>query len=201
MISTTAEIIEEARQGLMFILVDDEARENEGDIIITAEDVTPDAIAFMAKEASGLICLALAPQIVERLGLTPIGKGETRFGTAFVTPIGARAGITTGISAADRAHTMQVAVNGTPADIVTPGHVFPLRAREGGVLERPGHTEAAVDIARLAGKKPAAALCEVMNADGTMARLPELTAFAKKHGLKIGTIADLVSYLEKEKAA
>jgi 3,4-dihydroxy 2-butanone 4-phosphate synthase/GTP cyclohydrolase II len=202
MISSPEDIIDEARQGRMFILVDDENRENEGDIIIPAECAAPAAIAFMAKQASGLICLALDEAIVERLGLTPVGAGETRFGTAFMTPIGAREGITTGISAADRARTVEAAIadDAGPRNIVTPGHVFPLRARSGGVLARAGHTEAAVDIARLAGLKPAAVLCEIMNEDGTMARLPELIAFARRHGLKIGAIADLIKYRRKEAA-
>jgi 3,4-dihydroxy 2-butanone 4-phosphate synthase/GTP cyclohydrolase II len=202
MISPTEDIIAEARAGRMFILVDDESRENEGDIIIPAERAAPAHIAFMAKQASGLICLALDGAIVDRLGLKPVGAGETRFGTAFVTPIGARTGMTTGISAADRARTVAAAIadGASPFDIVTPGHVFPLRARDGGVLERAGHTEAAVDIARLAGFKPAAVLCEVMNENGSMARLPDLTVFAQRHGLKIGTVADLIKYRRSEAA-
>jgi 3,4-dihydroxy 2-butanone 4-phosphate synthase/GTP cyclohydrolase II len=198
MIASTEEIIAEARQGRMFILTDAETRENEGDLILSAQHVTPEAIAFMAREGRGLICLALDGTLVDKLELPLIGDG-VKLGTAFTLPIEAREGVTTGISAADRARTIRVATaSGASAkDITTPGHVFPLRARDGGVLARAGHTEAAVDIARLAGHVPAGVICEVMNDDGTMARMPELLLFAKKHGLKIGTIADLITYRKK----
>jgi len=198
MISSTEEIIAEARQGRMFILTDAEARENEGDLILPAQHVTPEAIAFMAREGRGLICLALDSALVDKLELPLIGAGA-KLGTAFTMPIEAREGVTTGISAADRARTIQAATapNASANDITTPGHVFPLRARDGGVLERAGHTEAAVDIARLASLIPAGVICEIMNDDGTMARLPDLILFAKKHGLKIGTIADLITYRKK----
>jgi 3,4-dihydroxy 2-butanone 4-phosphate synthase/GTP cyclohydrolase II len=191
------ELIEEARNGRMFILVDDEDRENEGDLVIPAQFATPDAINFMARHARGLICLAMTQQRVEALGLPLMSQSNgTRHQTAFTVSIEAREGVTTGISAADRAHTIAVAVN--PAngrdDIVTPGHIFPLMAREGGALVRAGHTEAAVDIARLAGLSPAGVICEIMNDDGTMARLPDLVAFAQLHNLKLGTIADLIGH-------
>jgi len=191
------EIIAEARQGRMFILVDNEDRENEGDLIIPAEKATADAINFMAKYARGLICLAMEAQRVEDLGLPLMpSRNQSRFETAFTVSIEAKEGVTTGISAYDRAHTVATAIN--PAlgktDIVTPGHVFPLRAREGGVLVRAGHTEAATDIARLAGLNPSGVICEIMNDDGSMARRPDLIHFAQKHGLKIGTIADLIAY-------
>jgi 3,4-dihydroxy 2-butanone 4-phosphate synthase/GTP cyclohydrolase II len=182
----------------MFILTDAEARENEGDLILPAQHVTPEAIAFMAREGRGLICLALDGALVDKLELPLIGEGA-KLGTAFTLPIEAREGVTTGISAADRARTIRVATApaASPKDITTPGHVFPLRARDGGVLTRPGHTEAAVDIALLAGLVPAGVICEIMNDNGTMARLPDLVLFAKKHGLKIGTIADLITYRKK----
>ena len=191
------EIIEEARNGRMFILVDDEDRENEGDLIIPAQMATPDAINFMATHGRGLICLALAKQRVEELGLDLMSrKNATRHETAFTVAIEAREGVTTGISAADRARTISVAIDSSKGedDIVTPGHVFPLVAREGGVLVRAGHTEAAVDISRLAGLNPSGAICEIMNDDGTMARFDQLIVFARKHGLKIGTIRDLIAY-------
>jgi len=196
-ISPTAELIEEARRGRMFILVDDEDRENEGDLVIPAQFATPDAINFMARYARGLICLALTPQRVAQLGLPLMAQSNgTRHQTAFTVSIEARDGVTTGISAADRARTIAVAINPELGreHLVTPGHVFPLVAREGGVLVRAGHTEAAVDIARLAGLIPAGVICEIMNDDGTMARMPDLVAFAKQHGLKLGTIADLIAY-------
>jgi 3,4-dihydroxy 2-butanone 4-phosphate synthase/GTP cyclohydrolase II len=191
------DIIEEARKGRMFILVDDEDRENEGDLVIPAQWATPDAINFMAKHARGLICLALTRERVEQLGLSLMAQNNgTRHQTAFTVSIEAREGVTTGISAADRARTVAVAIDPScgPQDIVSPGHVFPLVARDGGVLERTGHTEAAVDLARLAGLTPAGVICEIMNDDGTMARRNDLITFAQRHGLKIGTIADLIAY-------
>jgi 3,4-dihydroxy 2-butanone 4-phosphate synthase / GTP cyclohydrolase II len=191
------DIIEEARKGRMFILVDDEDRENEGDLVIPAQWATPETINFMAKHARGLICLALTRERVEQLGLALMAQNNgTRHQTAFTVSIEAREGVTTGISAADRARTVAVAIDPScgPKDIVTPGHVFPLVARDGGTLERTGHTEAAVDLARLAGLTPAGVICEIMNDDGTMARRNDLIAFAQKHNLKIGTISDLIAY-------
>ncbi len=194
---TAQELIEEARAGRMFVLVDDEDRENEGDLVIPAQFATPDAINFMDRHARGLICLALTRARVEQLGLPLMSRSNsTRHHTAFTVSIEARDGVTTGISAADRALTVGVAINpeSGPDRIVTPGHVFPLVAREGGTLVRAGHTEAAVDIARLAGLTPAGVICEIMNDDGTMARLPDLVAFAQHHNLKLGTIADLIGH-------
>jgi 3,4-dihydroxy 2-butanone 4-phosphate synthase/GTP cyclohydrolase II len=191
------DIIEEARRGRMFILVDDEDRENEGDLVIPAQCATAEAINFMAKHARGLICLALTRERVEQLGLALMAQNNgTRHQTAFTVSIEAREGVTTGISAADRARTVAVAIDPScgPQDIVSPGHVFPLVARDGGVLERTGHTEAAVDLARLAGLTPAGVICEIMNDDGTMARRNDLIAFAQRHNLKIGTISDLIAY-------
>jgi 3,4-dihydroxy 2-butanone 4-phosphate synthase / GTP cyclohydrolase II len=196
-ISSAADIIEEARAGRIFILVDDEDRENEGDLVIPAQFATPDAINFMAKHARGLICLAMTKNRCERLGLPLMSQANgSRHETAFTVSIEAREGVTTGISAADRARTIAVAINSELGreDIVTPGHVFPLMAREGGTLVRAGHTEAAVDIARLAGLTPAGVICEIMNDDGTMARLPDLVAFAQRHNIKLGTIADLIGH-------
>jgi 3,4-dihydroxy 2-butanone 4-phosphate synthase/GTP cyclohydrolase II len=196
-ISPTEEIIEEARQGRIYILVDAEDRENEGDLVIPAQFATPDKVNFMAKNGRGLICLALTGERAKALALEPMSpRNQTRHQTAFTVSIEAREGISTGISAHDRAHTIAVAIDPTKtaADIVSPGHVFPLVAREGGVLFRTGHTEASVDIARLAGLLPAAVICEIMNDDGTMARLPDLIAFAQRHGLKVGTISDLIGY-------
>ena len=196
-ISPTEEIIAEARAGRMFVLIDDEDRENEGDVVIPAQFADAEAINFMAKHARGLICLALTKERVEALGLPLMARANgTRHQTAFTVSIEAREGVTTGISAADRARTIAVAIDPAkgPSDIVTPGHVFPLMAREGGTLVRAGHTEAAVDIARLAGLNPSGVICEVMNDDGTMARLPDLVGFAQRHGLKLGTIADLIAY-------
>ncbi len=196
-ISSVEEIIEDARNGRMFILVDHEDRENEGDLVIPAQMATPQAVNFMAMHGRGLICLALPGARIDALGLPLMSaKNSSRHETAFTLSIEAREGVTTGISAHDRAHTITVAIDPTKgaADIATPGHVFPLRAREGGVLVRAGHTEAAVDIARLAGLNPSGVICEIMNEDGSMARLPELIAFAQKHGLKIGTISDLIAY-------
>ena len=194
------QLIDEARNGRMFILVDDEDRENEGDLVIPAQMATPDAINFMATHGRGLICLALTPQRVETLGLSPMSHtNRTRHGTAFTVSIEAREGVTTGISAADRARTISVAIDAskTAEDIVTPGHIFPLVAREGGVLVRAGHTEASVDIARLAGLNPSGVICEIMNENGSMARLDELIRFGRQHGLKIGTIRDLIAYRRK----
>ncbi|MBS0519197.1 MAG: 3,4-dihydroxy-2-butanone-4-phosphate synthase [Proteobacteria bacterium] len=191
------DIIEEARKGRMFILVDDEDRENEGDLVVPAQFASAEAINFMAKHARGLICLALTRERVEQLGLSLMAQNNgTRHQTAFTVSIEAREGVTTGISAADRARTVAVAIDPScgPQDIVTPGHVFPLVAREGGTLERTGHTEAAVDLARLAGLTPAGVICEIMNDDGTMARRNDLITFAQRHGLKIGTISDLIAY-------
>jgi 3,4-dihydroxy 2-butanone 4-phosphate synthase / GTP cyclohydrolase II len=191
------EIIEEARNGRMFILVDDEDRENEGDLIIPAQMATPDAINFMATNGRGLICLTLPKARVDALGLDLMSRANgTRHETAFTTSIEARTGVTTGISAADRARTVSVAIDAsmTKDDIVTPGHVFPLIARDGGVLVRAGHTEAAVDISRLAGLNPSGVICEIMKDDGTMARMDDLVSFARLHGLKMGTIRDLIAY-------
>ncbi len=196
-ISSVEEIIEDARNGKMFILVDHEDRENEGDLVIPAQWATPDVINFMATHGRGLICLALTSQRIEELGLELMStNNSSRHETAFTVSIEAREGVTTGISAADRARTVSVAIDGTKGaqDIATPGHVFPLRAKDGGVLVRAGHTEAAVDVSRLAGLSAAGVICEIMNDDGTMARLPELVAFAQRHGLKIGTISDLIAY-------
>ncbi|MCP5361572.1 MAG: 3,4-dihydroxy-2-butanone-4-phosphate synthase [Hyphomicrobiales bacterium] len=200
-LSSIPEIIEEARQGRMFILIDDENRENEGDLVIPAEKADAHAINFMAKHGRGLICLALTGERVEQLGLPLMSRHNgTRHQTAFTVSIEAREGVTTGISAADRARTVQVAINPDchAGDITTPGHIFPLVAREGGVLVRAGHTEAAVDIARMAGMNPSGVICEIMNDDGTMARLPDLINFARKHQLKIGTIADLIAWRRKQ---
>ena len=196
-LSSIDELIEESRNGRMFILVDDEDRENEGDLVIPAQFATPDAINFMARHARGLICLALTRQRVEQLGLTLMSRHNgTRHQTAFTVSIEAAEGVTTGISAHDRAHTVAVAINPERGreHIVTPGHVFPLVAREGGTLVRAGHTEASVDIARKAGLNPSAVICEIMNDDGTMARLPDLITFAQRHNLKLGTIADLIAH-------
>ena len=191
------EIIEEARNGRMFILVDDEDRENEGDLIVPAQMATPDAINFMAKHGRGLICLALTKDRVDSLGLELMSRNNgTRHETAFTVSIEAREGVTTGISAHDRARTVSVAIDASKhkQDIVTPGHVFPLVARDGGVLVRAGHTEAAVDVSRLAGLHPSGVICEIMKDDGTMARMDDLIAFAETHRLKIGTIRDLIAY-------
>ena len=196
-ISSIEGIIHDAINGLPYILVDADDRENEGDVIIPAQFATPGQINFMAKHARGLICLAMTKARAEQLTLPPMAaNNQSGHGTAFTISIEAREGVTTGISAQDRAHTIAVAVDPTKtsSDIVSPGHVFPLTARDGGVLVRAGHTEAAVDISRLAGLTPAGVICEVMNDDGSMARLPELLVFAKKHGLKVGTIADLIAY-------
>ncbi len=191
------EVLKELREGKMVILVDDEDRENEGDLVIAAEKITPEAINFMAKYGRGLICLSLDPEIVEQLKLPlMVYDNQTPFKTAFTVSIEARHGVTTGISAADRAHTILTAVSddARPEDLVQPGHVFPLRARRGGVLFRTGQTEGSVDLARLAGLKPAGVICEIMNDDGTMARMPELMKFGKKHDIKIATVADVIAY-------
>ena len=191
------EIIDEARNGRMFILVDDEDRENEGDLVIPAQMATPNAINFMATHGRGLICLSLGSKRVEALGLQPMSRDNREsMQTAFTTSIEAKTGVTTGISAADRSRTVSVAIDPTkgPDDIVSPGHVFPLTARDGGVLVRAGHTEAAVDISRLAGLNPSGVICEIMKDDGTMARLDDLVSFARKHDMKIGTIRDLIEY-------
>ena len=195
------EIINEARNGRMFILVDDEGRENEGDLVIPAQMATPDAVNFMARHGRGLICLALTKDRADQLGLEPMTRtNRSRNETAFTVSIEAREGITTGISAADRARTIAVAIDATygPEAIVSPGHVFPLVAKPGGVLVRAGHTEAAVDVSRLAGLNPSGVICEIMREDGTMARLEDLMDFARTHGLKIGTIRDLIAYRLKK---
>jgi len=196
-VATIEAAIEDIRQGKMVILVDDEDRENEGDLTLAAEAATPENINFMAKYGRGLICLTLTPDACDQLGLRPMVRDNTSpFETAFTVSIEAKHGVTTGISAADRAHTIITAVaDGASAkDLVSPGHIFPLRAKPGGVLVRTGQTEGSVDLARLAGLKPAGVICEIMNDDGTMARMPELKKFAKEHGIKICTIADLVAY-------
>lgn len=196
-VSPIGDIIQDAIDGKPYILVDADDRENEGDVIIPAQFATPAQINFMATHARGLICLAITQERAAQLALAPMTRNnQSGHGTAFTVSIEAREGVTTGISAQDRAHTIAVAVDPTKgsSDIVSPGHVFPLMARDGGVLVRAGHTEAAVDISRLAGLTPAGVICEVMNDDGTMARLPQLLEFASKYGLKVGTIADLIAY-------
>jgi 3,4-dihydroxy 2-butanone 4-phosphate synthase/GTP cyclohydrolase II len=197
----TEAIINEARNGRMFILVDDESRENEGDLVIPGQMATPDAVNFMARHGRGLICLALTKDRADQLGLEPMARtNRSRNETAFTVSIEAREGISTGISAADRARTIAVAIDAAhgPEAIVSPGHVFPLIARPGGVLVRAGHTEAAVDVSRLAGLNPSGVICEIMREDGTMARLDDLMDFARSHGLKIGTIRDLIAYRLKK---
>lgn len=199
-ISSVEEVLEDARNGRMFILVDADDRENEGDLVIPAQMATPEAINFMAKNGRGLICLSLNSERASQLNLEYMAdSNQSRHQTAFTVSIEAREGITTGISAHDRSRSISVAIDPTKdhRDLVSPGHVFPLIAREGGVLVRAGHTEAACDISRLAGLYPAGVICEIMNDDGTMARLPDLIAFAQLHGLKIGTIADLIAYRRK----
>ena len=196
-LSPISDVIEDIRNGKMVIVVDDEDRENEGDLIVAGQMATPDAINFMAKYGRGLICLAMTGERVDHLGLSLMSSdNRSQFETAFTTSIEAREGVTTGISASDRARTIAVAID--PAhgrdEIVTPGHVFPLRAQDGGTLVRTGHTEAAVDLARLAGLNPSGVICEIMNEDGTMARLPDLVKFAQFHNLKVATIADLIAY-------
>jgi len=203
-LSPIEDVIEDARQGKLFILVDDQNRENEGDLCVLAEFADPDAVNFMAKYGRGLICLALTAERTKELGLSLMDKrNQSRHQTAFTVSIEAREGVTTGISAADRAHTIRTAIDSkaTEADITTPGHVFPLVARDGGTLVRAGHTEAVVDIARAAGiSVPAGVICEIMKDDGTMARLPDLIGFAKSHDLKIGAIADLISWRRKNES-
>ena len=199
-ISSIEDIIDDARNGRMIILVDHEDRENEGDLVIPAQMCTPTAINFMATHGRGLICLALQGERLDSLGLPLMAQANSsRHETAFTVSIEAREGVTTGISAHDRARTVAVAIDPRtgPQDIATPGHIFPLRARDGGVLVRAGHTEAAVDISRLAGLNPSGVICEIMNEDGSMARLPDLVAFAQRHGIKIGTISDLIAYRRK----
>lgn len=199
-IITAEEAIEEIRQGKMIILVDDEDRENEGDLTIAAEFATPEVINFMATHGRGLICLSMAPPLVDKLDLPMMTiKNESGFGTPFTVSIEAREGVTTGISAADRSQTILTAIREdvTPADIVTPGHIFPLKANPGGVLARAGQTEGSVDLAKLAGLRPAGVICEIMREDGEMARMPDLIEFAKKHDMKIATIRDLIEYRMK----
>ena len=202
-LSSIDEIIEDARNGRMFILVDEADRENEGDLILPAQMITPEAINFMAKYGRGLICLALTKQRINELQLPLMNPSNQKNDlTAFTISIEAKEGITTGISAADRAHTISIAINNNRSkeDIISPGHIFPLMAWDGGVLERAGHTEAAVDISKLAGLNPSGVICEIMNDDGTMARLPELINFSIKHNIKIGTVTDLIKYrLKKDK--
>ncbi len=195
--STVEEAIEDIRNGKLVVVVDAPDRENEGDLVIAAQFATPEAINFMAKEGRGLVCLCLTPERCDELDLPPMThKNETPHGTAFTVSIEAREGVTTGISAADRAHTIQVAIDPTkgPRDIVQPGHVFPLRAKPGGVLQRAGQTESAVDLARLAGLNPAGVICEIMKDDGTMARVPDLVPYCRRHGLRMITVADLIEY-------
>jgi 3,4-dihydroxy 2-butanone 4-phosphate synthase/GTP cyclohydrolase II len=202
-ISPVEDIVAEMRAGRMVILVDEEDRENEGDLILAADHVTPEAINFMARHARGLICLTLSREMCERLHLPPmVARNGTKHATAFTVSIEAAEGVTTGISAADRARTVQAAVapNATAAHLVQPGHIFPLQAVDGGVLMRAGHTEAGCDLARMAGCSPSAVICEVMNDDGTMARLPDLQVFAAQHGLKIGTIADLIEHRSRHES-
>ena len=199
-LSSIEEVLGDASNGRMLVLVDDEDRENEGDLVIPAQMATPEAINFMAKHGRGLICLALPHERVDELGLKPMERrNPSRFETAFLTSIEASEGVTTGISAADRAHTIRVAIDpqSKADDINTPGHVFPLQARDGGVLVRAGHTEAAIDIARLSGLIPAGVICEIMNDDGTMARFDDLVSFCQLHGLKMATISDLIAYRRK----
>ncbi|WP_324779245.1 bifunctional 3,4-dihydroxy-2-butanone-4-phosphate synthase/GTP cyclohydrolase II [Thiobacillus sedimenti] len=196
-LASTLEIVEELKAGRMVVLVDEEDRENEGDLVMAAEHVTPEAINFMAKYGRGLICLTLTDARCRQLGLKQmVSDNQTPHGTAFTVSIEAAEGVTTGISAADRAVTIQAAVkkDARPTDIIQPGHIFPLRAQPGGVLVRAGHTEAGCDLAGLAGLEPAAVICEILKDDGTMARLPDLIPFAQEHGLKIGAIADLIHY-------
>ena len=199
--ASVEEIVEDARRGRIFVLVDDERRENEGDLVVPAQCATPEAIAFMARHGRGLICLALTQDRARELHLEPMQRRNSKgFGTAFTVSIEAREGVTTGISAADRAATVRAAIDPErgPDDIATPGHVFPIVARDGGVLARAGHTEAAVDIARLAGLRPAGVICEIMNEDGTMARRAQLVDYCRRHGLKIGAIADLIAYRRRK---
>ena len=198
--SSIDDALEDFRQGRMLVVVDDEDRENEGDLTVAAEFVTPEIVNFMAQQGRGLICLALAPEICDRLQLPLMTRHNTsQFGTAFTEAVDAAEGVTTGISAADRARTVQVVIdpNSRPADLARPGHMFPIRARRGGVLVRTGQTEAAVDLARLTGLKPGGVICEVMNEDGTMARVPQLKVFCERHGIKMISVADLIRYRMK----
>src|SRR3982750_185610 len=202
-ISPVSALVNELAAGRMVILVDEEDRENEGDLVLAAEFVTPEAINFMARHARGLICLTLTREHCERLHLPPMAaRNGSSHGTAFTVSIEAAEGVTTGISAADRSRTVQAAVarNAKPSDLVQPGHIFPLQAQDGGVLMRAGHTEAGCDLAAMAGLSPAAVICEVMNEDGTMARLPDLIEFARVHGLKIGTIASLIEHRSRNES-
>ena len=197
------DILADVKAGKPVIIVDDEDRENEGDLIVAAEMATPEVINFMAKEGRGLICLPMERAMIRRLGLEPMGRGDnTHHRTAFMVSIEAKEGVSTGISAADRAKTIAVAIDPKtgPHDIATPGHVFPLMARDGGVLRRAGHTEAAVDLAKMAGFSGAGVICEIMNDDGSMARLPDLVSYAQRHGLKVGTIADLIAYRRRSES-
>src|SRR6201992_2961421 len=198
--ATIEEAIEEIRRGKMVVVCDGEDRENEGDLVMAAQFATREALNFMAKEARGLICLALTPERCRKLGLNLMAaKNEAPLQTAFTVSIEAAGGVSTGISSHDRAHTIQVAIdpNSGPRDIVVPGHMFPLQAKEGGVLERTGHTEASVDLARLAGLIPAGVICEVMDDDGVVGRVPDLVPYCEKHGLKMITVADLIAYRRK----
>jgi 3,4-dihydroxy 2-butanone 4-phosphate synthase/GTP cyclohydrolase II len=200
-VSPIEEVVEDIKAGKMIILVDDEDRENEGDLCMAAEAVTPEAINFMATHGRGLICLTMSPDIIEQLGLPMmVQDNQSPYGTGFTISIEARTGVTTGISAADRARTIEAAVapEATPRDIISPGHIFPLRARKGGVLVRTGQTEGSVDLARLAGMRTAGVICEIMKDDGTMARMPDLEKFAEEHDLKIATVADLVAHRLRE---
>lgn len=195
-LSLIADIIADVRAGKPVIMVDDESRENEGDLIIAADRITPELVNFMIRHCCGLVCMPMEGAMIDRLALPPMTQdNRAKFQTAFTVSIGAREGITTGISAADRSHTIKVAANpnSTQGDITVPGHIFPLRAKNGGVLERAGHTEAAVDLAKLAGLSGAGVICEIIRDDGTMARLPDLFAFGQTHDLRIGTIADLIA--------
>src|SRR3954466_13063310 len=201
--ATIEEAIEEIREGRMVVVLDDEDRENEGDLTIAAQFAAPEAINFMATHARGLVCLCLTEDRADELGLRPMtDHNEAPLGTAFTVSVEAREGVTTGISAADRSRTIQVAIHpdSTPRDLVQPGHVFPLRAKPGGVLERIGQTEAAVDLSRLAGLNPSGVVCEVMNEDGTMARVADLVPYCERHGLKMITVADLVEYRRRHEA-
>ncbi len=202
-IASIEEIIVELRAGRMVILVDEEDRENEGDLVLAAEHVTPEAINFMAKHGRGLICLTITEKRCKQIGLTPMARdNKSPYSTAFTVSIEAAEGVTTGISAQDRAHTVRAAVarNARPEDIVQPGHIFPITAKPGGVLVRAGHTEAGCDLAQLAGLEPSSVICEILKDDGSMARLPDLIEFAREHGLKIGTIADLIHYRSRHEA-
>lgn len=203
-LSTIETILQEARAGRMFILIDDERRENEGDLVIPADTISPQGVNFMATHGRGLICLAMEPAGIDRLSLPQmVEENSCKLGTAFTVSIDAKDNVSTGISADDRAHTIKLAANpkSTINDFSMPGHIFPLRAHDQGALGRPGHTEASVDIAKLAGFSGAAVICEIMNEDGSMARLPNLETFAEKHDLKIGSIADLIAYLKQKNLA